>query len=233
MRHDSGYRSDAEGKIGGTAGGTRPAAPDLHKQTNGELRDDGQTDARFDLPAQFGGRSDRRMAERAEAQWRAALPVTRAALMPALRTVDTGPASEFAAHALLLDVRRGDRVEVVHAGAAIAAMFGITAGYLANAGEGGLAALLIDGCELMRLWHAVVPVDAAIGGTDSACLLTRGVLLPLADDEGSFSYVHAVLNWKQLLDRSARTSLRREFVAAVRESVPLSYGFPGFGTSNR
>ncbi|TFU03129.1 hypothetical protein EUV02_08005 [Polymorphobacter arshaanensis] len=171
-------------------------------------------DVRFDLPPVFGGDDDRRMAQRAEAQWRLARAPH--ATMPGHHDMATGAAGAFAEHALLLDLRRGDRVDVLFAGAAVTAAFGITPGYLASSCDGGLAALLLDSCELMRLWRAVVPVDAALAGSTSACLLTRGVLLPLADDAGGLGYVHGVLNWKQLLDRAASESLRREVNFALR-----------------
>ncbi len=171
-------------------------------------------DARFDLPPQFGSAGDRRMAQRAEAAWRAALPVQ--AAMPGYRTLATAAQSPFADHAVLLDIRRGDRVDVCFAGSAVAAAFGLGPGYLTAEREDGLAALLLDSCELMRLWSAVVPVDAAIAGSTSALLLTRGVLLPLAADDGALGFVHGVFNWKQLLDRMAHENLRREIDAALR-----------------
>jgi hypothetical protein len=181
-------------------------------------------DVCFDLPPLFGGDDDRRMAQRAEAQWRAAqLPH---AAMPGHRAMATGAAGAFAGHALLLDLRRGDRVDVLFAGAAVTAAFGIGPGYLASDGDGGLAALLLDGCELMRLWQAIVPVDAAVAGSTSACLLTRGVLLPLADDAGALAYVHGVFNWKQLLDRAASENLRREVNAVLRGDLTNFTAFP-------
>ena len=181
-------------------------------------------DVRFDLPPVFGGDDDRRMAQRAEAQWQAARAPH--AAMPGHRDMATGAAGAFAEHALLLDLRRGDRVDVLFAGAAVMAAFGIAPGYLASDGDGGLAALLLDSCALMRLWHAIVPVDAALAGSTSACLLTRGVLLPLADDAGGFGYVHGVLNWKQLLDRAASENLRREVNVVLRGDSALLSAFP-------
>ncbi|HPU15531.1 MAG TPA: hypothetical protein PK808_05575, partial [Polymorphobacter sp.] len=108
-------------------------------------------DVRFDMPPRFGGENDRRMARRAEAGWRAALLAP--AAMPGHRAIATAGASEFADHALLLDLRRGDRIDVVFAGVAVTAAFGVAPGYLASDGDGGLAALLLDSCELMRLWQ--------------------------------------------------------------------------------
>ena len=76
-------------------------------------------DVRFDLPPVFGGDDDRRMAQRAEAQWQAARAPH--AAMPGHRDMATGAAGAFADHALLLDLRRGDRVDVLFAGAAVTA----------------------------------------------------------------------------------------------------------------
>ena len=227
MRHDSVIRGEADG----TGMPLAARANDVESDTATDAAAT-QVDAHFELPPTFGGRSDRRMAMRAEAAWGAGSPAHKNGNLPGLGSVDTSPASEFARHALLLDLRCGDRIEVLSSGDAVIAAFGIQPGPLMSDGEGGLAAQLLDSCELVRLTHATVPVDAALNGIDSACLLTRGVLMPLADDAGMLGYVHCVLNWKQVLGPEATARLRREF-GSVLLGLPRGFGgFPGFERGN-
>ena len=91
------------------------------------------------------------------------------------------------------------------------------------------AAQLLDGCERMRVTQVPVPIDAAVGGVDCACLLIRGVLLPLADDAGRLGYVHCVLNWKQVLDRETSARLCWEMGAAL---LGQSHCFDNLSGSN-
>ena len=230
MRHESVIRGEADGN--GLPRAARANDAERAAATGAASAVATQADVQFELPPTFGGRSDRRMAMRAEAAWSAGSPAHNNSNLPGLGSVDTSPASEFARHALLLDLRRGDRIEVLSSGDAVVAAFGIHPGPLTSDGEGGLAAQLLDSCELVRLTHATVPVDAALNGIDSACLLTRGVLMPLADDAGALGYVHCVLNWKQVLDREASARLRREFGSALL-GLPREFGaFPGFDRGN-
>ncbi|MGL4543704.1 MAG: hypothetical protein ACRCUI_14465, partial [Polymorphobacter sp.] len=131
-------------------------------------------------------RAERRMASRAEAAWRAIA----GGQMPSFEPMDFGCDSEFATNALLLDLRLGDRVDVIHAGDAIVATFGIGPGALSGSAAATLAGLLLDACALTRLNHSTVPIEGVLIEQTGACLLTRGVVLPFADHDGHLSFAH-------------------------------------------
>lgn len=177
-------------------------------------RDGGGSEADFDLPPAFGARAERRMAVRAAASWRAAAD----SRLPTREAIDIGADSEFAANAILLDLRRGDRVEVLSAGTAVAEAFGLGPGAALAGPQIDLAAPLLDACELIRMTLAAVPIEGAVRGAKCACLLVRGIVMPLADADGRLGFAQGVLNWKEVLDRDAHELLRREFIAAQRAS---------------
>ena len=73
-----------------------------------------------------------------------------------------------------------------------------------------LAALLDDACTVLRVHPLPLPFDGVVGSPQAACIMLRGVLLPL-DAPGC---VEAVLSWKEVLDADATARLRAEMLAA-------------------
>jgi hypothetical protein len=162
---------------------------------------------RFDLPPRLAERAERRLAMRATAAWTARRCNQD---LPPIGSIDLSPDGEFAANTVLIDLRAGDRVVALTIGAAVARTFDIAPGPISSGAAAGLAARLIDACELVRMTESAVPIEGALAGRDSPCLLTRGVVMPLADRDGRLSYAHAVLSWKEVLDAASTAALRRE-----------------------
>ena len=133
------------------------------------------------------------------------------------------PVAEFADHALVIADPAGDAT-IISAGAAIEAMFGLCAGMRLD-GLSGLAAGVRAACDLTLFDPKPVPFAASLDAPGLACVLVRGVALPLSDglDAGGVPHqVQLVINWRELLDRAATTRLRREIGAAMRLARPNS-----------
>jgi hypothetical protein len=170
------------------------------------------TEPRFDLPPRLVGRTERRLALRATAAW-SARPSNQD--LPPIDSTDLSPDSEFAANTVLIDLRAGDRAIALSVGDAVAQSFDIAPGPISTGAAAGLAARLIDACELVRMTESAVPIDGALAGRDCPCLLTRGVVMPLADRDGRLAFAHAVLSWKEVLNAEASRALRREIDVAL------------------
>jgi hypothetical protein len=114
---------------------------------------------------------------------------------------------------------RGTRVTMV--GAAVLAAFGLECGPCAsNVDADSLAACLRDACDVMRASPRVVPFEAVVRAPRAACILLRGLLLPL--DGGA----EAVLSWKEVLNADATAQLRVELLRSIQSvagkpAVPL------------
>jgi hypothetical protein len=167
---------------------------------------------RFDLPPRLTGRAERRLAMRATAAWSARRSNEN---LPPIDSIDLSPDSEFASNTVLIDLRLGDRAVALSIGDAVALTFDIAPGPIMSGVASGLAARLIDACELVRMTESAVPIEGALAGRDSPCLLTRGVVMPLADGDGRLAFAHAVLSWKEVLDAEASAALRREIGRAL------------------
>jgi hypothetical protein len=89
----------------------------------------------------------------------------------------------------------------------------------------GLAAELRAACDLIVFDPQPVPFEASLAAPGCACILVRGVALPLSDAldaSGIPHQVQVILNWRELLDRAATTRLRHEIGAALRLVRPKS-----------
>jgi hypothetical protein len=160
---------------------------------------------RFEPPPQFAV-IDRRMAGAARDLWQQSGGMH----------VDA-----FADHALVIADPAGAAV-IINAGMAIEAVFGLSAGMRLD-GLTGLAAEVRAACDLIVFDPRPVPFEASLAGVGRTCILVRGIALPLSDalDESKIPQrVQVILNWRELLDRSATTRLRREIGAALRLSRP-------------
>ncbi len=150
--------------------------------------------AQFAVPLGLG-RIERRLAGRAIDAWMAA----------------GGEAADgFEANSLFIGDPAG-RPMVVQAGRAVTATFGLKAG---TALDGpGLAAEARAACDLIALRPEPVPFEATITGPGRACILVRGVALPLGRD---IEIVQVIVSWREVLNRAATARLRRELGGALR-----------------
>jgi len=103
----------------------------------------------------------------------------------------------------------GDAVTVVATGDAVAAGFGIAPGQLTR-GDDDLSARLLDACAALRAAGTVVGFEAAVATPSAACVLLRGIMLPVHGG------AEAVLSWKQVLGDDATARLRAELLQALR-----------------
>ncbi|WP_419815397.1 hypothetical protein [Glacieibacterium sp.] len=102
----------------------------------------------------------------------------------------------------------GTRVTAV--GSAVAAAFALECGPCAlEVDADDLAACLRDACDVLKAAPRVVPFEAAVRTARAACVLLRGVLLPV--DGGA----EAVLSWKEVLDADATAQLRAELLRSI------------------
>jgi hypothetical protein len=79
-------------------------------------------------------------------------------------------------------------------------------------------------CDLIAIVRRPLPFEASVPMPGGATILARGVVLPLAfgadKSGGDRDCVQAIVNWRQLLTRSAASRLRREVAAALRMPRP-------------
>lgn len=162
--------------------------------------------AGFDLPPHFPV-TERRLAGRALAQWSR----DRHHLVPG-----------HDEHSIVIAEPDGLAC-ITSVGSAITASFGLAAGMHLD-GRDGLAAELRAACDLIAIDLNPVPFEASLAAAGRACILTRGVALPIGP---AMQTVQVILSWRELLDRSATRRLRREIGAALlqapRSAAPSSF----------
>jgi hypothetical protein len=164
---------------------------------------EGRGEPLFEPPPSLGHRPERRLTARVAAGFAAGLGT-----------------HEFRDNAVTLAFDQGG-TRVTAVGAAVAKAFGLQRGPCRpDADADGLAACLRDACDVLRAASRVVPFEAAVRTPHAACVLLRGVLLPL--DGGA----EAVLSWKEVLDADATVQLRAELLRSVsasarRSAIPL------------
>lgn len=124
-----------------------------------------------------------------------------------------GPVGAFRDNAISLDVDGTGSAAVNKLGAAVAAVFGLSAGPLAGPPE-SLAAVLDAAVGRARTADAVTPFEAAVATPSAACVLLRGIVLPTAGG------ADAVLSWKQVLDADATARIRAELLREMRVPAP-------------
>lgn len=137
--------------------------------------------------------------------------------------------AEFADNAIVI-VDPAGKATIISAGAAIEATFGLAAGMRLD-GLPGLAAELRAACDLIAFDLQPVPFEACLAAPGRACVLVRGVALPLSEGRDADAIPHLVqilINWRELLDRAATTRLRREIGAALRVAAPNRAGIDPF-----
>ncbi len=161
----------------------------------------GLADSAFELPPRFA-LVERRMAGQAIDAW-----------------VDAGGGrvEGFAAHEIMISDPGGEqRIDGV--GARLAQQFGLASGMRLQRRD-GLAAELCAACDLLALQPIPVPFEASLMMPSRACVLVRGVALPIGGGEN----VQIIMNWREVLNRAATVRLRRELSMALgisRHNLP-------------
>lgn len=117
----------------------------------------------------------------------------------------------------------GGQVLVLQVAPSIEATFGIAVGHaLAFASENtpkhGINAELCAACDLVALGGRPIPFEASLIAPDKSIILVRGVVLPLMQRgvAHDIDTVQIVLSWREVLNRSASSRLRRELGEALR-----------------
>ncbi|GGE21532.1 hypothetical protein GCM10011529_30220 [Polymorphobacter glacialis] len=160
-------------------------------------------DPAFDLPPHFAV-VERRMAGQALDRWQAR---------------GRGLITGFEANSLVIADPFG-AATIDSVGDAIAGTFGLAAGLAL--GTTGLAAELRAACGLMAIDIAPQPFEATLEIDPDGCIVLRGIALPICDHVAGAigdnipDFVQFVVNWREVLNRSASARLRRELVTALR-----------------
>jgi hypothetical protein len=164
------------------------------------------TDSTFDLPPRFA-LVERRRSGLAEAAWAAA---------------GRGWVPGFDDTSIIV-VDPGGIARLERVGIAVSESFGLIAD-MSLARSDALTTELCAACDLIALRAAPLHFEASVAAPRAACILLRGVALPLGDGDR----VQIVLSWREVLDRSATARLRRDFVAALQASPAISRRFDPF-----
>jgi hypothetical protein len=117
----------------------------------------------------------------------------------------------------------GGAARLVRVGLGISERFGLIADLCLTRSD-ALATELCAACDLVAIDPAPVHFEATVATATSACVLVRGVALPLAEGHK----VQIVLSWREVLNRSATARLQRDFVAALRQNRANSTNFDPF-----
>jgi hypothetical protein len=163
-------------------------------------------DSAFELPPRFGI-IERRRTGLAEAAWAAA---------------ERGWAPGFDEVSVFI-TDPGGIARLVRVGLSVTESFGLVSDLNLQRTD-PLATELCAACDLVAINPVPVHFEASLTTALAACVLVRGVALPLADGE----QVQIVLSWREVLNRTATARLRREFVAALRQTRPVSARFDPF-----
>lgn len=117
----------------------------------------------------------------------------------------------------------GGRASLERVGLAVTESFGLVADLVLERTD-PFTAELCAACDLVALRPVPLHFEASITTPQAACILLRGVALPLAQSDR----VQIVLSWREVLNRTATARLRRDFVAALQQSRPNPPNFDPF-----
>ncbi|MBB6226568.1 hypothetical protein FHS79_000725 [Polymorphobacter multimanifer] len=129
--------------------------------------------------------------------------------------------SGFEANAMLI-ADPGGEARIERLAPEIATAFDIHAGQrLCDIGPGTpcLGNELRDACDLVALGGQPIPLEISLAPSGRALIIVRGIALPLApaaDTPPSLDLVQIIVNWRELLSRSASSRLKRELGAALQ-----------------
>ena len=178
----------------------------LHKGPTMDGRDGRVAESAFDLPPHFP-MVERRRAGLAEGDWRRAG-----------RALVAG----FDDHSVIID-DPGGAARLRRVGQAVTETFGLFAD-MVLARHDPIGAELSAACDLIALRPAPLHFEASLVAPRLACILLRGVALPIENDLA----VQIVLSWREVLDRAATARLRRDLTMALRFSPRISRSFDPF-----
>ena len=167
-------------------------------------------EAAFDLPPQFPpqfARVERRRAGLAESDWRRA---------------GRAMVSGFESHSLIVD-DPGGAARLRAVGAAVSDTFALFADMTLTRHD-AIGAELCAACDLIALRPEPLHFEASLMAPRLACILLRGVALPIEADTA----VQIILSWREVLDRAATASLRRDLTMALQFLPRVSSGFDPF-----
>lgn len=117
----------------------------------------------------------------------------------------------------------GGALRIVRVGLSVTDAFGLLTD-LALERSDPLQAELCAACDLVALAPVPVQFEACLPTVRAACVLVRGVALPLMEGQR----VQIVLSWREVLNRTATARLRRDFIAALRQNRSDSTPFDPF-----
>lgn len=111
----------------------------------------------------------------------------------------------------------GGTARLVRVGLSVGESFGlVTETFLASTDP--FATELCAACDLVAIDPVPVHFEASVATASAACVLVRGVALPLAAGD----QVQIVLSWREVLNCKATARLERDFVAALRQNRSIS-----------
>jgi len=117
----------------------------------------------------------------------------------------------------------GGAARLVRVGLSASESFGLlTESVLARTDP--FATELCAACDLVAIDPVAVHFEASVATASAACVLVRGVALPLAAGDT----VQIVLSWRGVLNRKATARSERDFVAALRQNRSISRLFDPF-----
>ncbi len=172
-------------------------------------RDGRVVESAFDLPPQFPA-VERRRAGMAEGDWRRA---------------GRALVSGFENHSVIVD-DPGGAARLRQVGQAVSDTFGLFADMMLSRHD-AIGAELCAACDLIALRSEPLHFEASLMAPGLACILLRGVALPIEDDTA----VQIVLSWREVLNRAATARLRRDLTMALRVSPRISSGFDPFSSN--
>ena len=149
-----------------------------------------------DMPQlQFG--RERRMHARAYDYW---VSLLRGRRMPVLGDLDPQRLSSFAANSVLIDLSgEGGTPGIAFLGAGLRAQAGVGAARPtpADVPEDSLLATLLRRFSDIVACRAALGFEAELAGAGGERILHRGILLPLADEDGALAAIYGVVSWRE------------------------------------
>jgi hypothetical protein len=117
----------------------------------------------------------------------------------------------------------GGAARLVRVGLSVSKNIGlVTESFLASTDP--FATELCALCDLVAIDPIAVHFEASLATANAACVLVRGVALPLA----AVDTVQIVLSWREVLNRTEIAPLERDFVSALRQNRSISRLFDPF-----
>ena len=127
----------------------------------------------------------------------------------------------FETHSLSITDPSGAAI-VEYIGTTVAAVCGIAIGMRLGSST-GFAGKMLAACRLAALQSRPQTFEASVAGRAGLAILLRGIALPIGIESGRpAARVQLIVNWREVLDRTATARLRRELGSALHLSLPKS-----------